>query len=95
MKSIFKRNKASSGSGNDEYASYSSDEKNLEDGQDGTKAAAATDAIITPEDEPEKLQRNLHARHISMIALGGALGTGLIIGGTSFSIGRLAFLRSV
>lgn len=31
-------------------------------------------------DEPVELHRDLKARHISMIAIGGAIGTGLIIG---------------
>lgn len=33
-----------------------------------------------PRDEHVELQRDLKARHISMIAIGGAIGTGLIIG---------------
>ena len=42
----------------------------------------SSDASSTDVDEnsSDKLHRNLHPRHISMIALGGALGTGLIIG---------------
>lgn len=31
-------------------------------------------------DQPEKLQRNLHNRHIQLIAIGGAIGTGLFMG---------------
>ena len=34
----------------------------------------------TIEAPPSKLHRGLKARHISMIAIGGAIGTGLIIG---------------
>lgn len=30
--------------------------------------------------DDQKLKRVLHARHLSMIAIGGALGTGLLIG---------------
>jgi len=37
------------------------------------QAAPATDA-------PDKLQRNLHNRHIQLIAIGGAIGTGLFMG---------------
>lgn len=33
-----------------------------------------------PRDEQVELRRELKARHISMIAIGGAIGTGLIIG---------------
>jgi len=33
-----------------------------------------------PQDEHVELHRDLKARHISMIAIGGAIGTGLIIG---------------
>ena len=32
------------------------------------------------QDEPVQLHRELKARHISMIAIGGAIGTGLIVG---------------
>lgn len=32
------------------------------------------------QDEPVQLRRELKARHISMIAIGGAIGTGLIVG---------------
>lgn len=32
------------------------------------------------QDEPVSLHRDLKARHISMIAIGGAIGTGLIVG---------------
>lgn len=32
------------------------------------------------QDEPVKLHRELKARHISMIAIGGAIGTGLVVG---------------
>ena len=31
-------------------------------------------------DESKRLKRGLHARQVSMIAIGGAIGTGLIIG---------------
>ncbi|KIW04576.1 uncharacterized protein PV09_04326 [Verruconis gallopava] len=36
--------------------------------------------ILTAEDAETKLHRGLKARHITMIAIGGAIGTGLIIG---------------
>jgi amino acid transporter len=32
------------------------------------------------QEEPVQLHRDLKARHISMIAIGGAIGTGLIVG---------------
>ncbi|MGV3346255.1 D-serine/D-alanine/glycine transporter [Enterobacteriaceae bacterium LUAb1] len=35
---------------------------------------------ITPEEQPEKLRRSLHNRHIQLIAIGGAIGTGLFMG---------------
>lgn len=44
---------------------------------------AQPDYIDTKEgeqDEPVQLHRDLKARHISMIAIGGAIGTGLIVG---------------
>lgn len=44
---------------------------------------AQPDYIDTKEgeqDEPAQLHRDLKARHISMIAIGGAIGTGLIVG---------------
>ena len=31
-------------------------------------------------DGPDKLQRSLHNRHIQLIAIGGAIGTGLFMG---------------
>lgn len=34
----------------------------------------------TEQDEPVQLRRELKARHISMIAIGGAIGTGLVVG---------------
>jgi amino acid transporter len=34
----------------------------------------------TEQDEPVQLKRDLKARHISMIAIGGAIGTGLVVG---------------
>lgn len=37
------------------------------------------EALLTQE-SPEKLQRNLHNRHIQLIAIGGAIGTGLFMG---------------
>ena len=37
------------------------------------------EALIEAE-QPEKLQRNLHNRHIQLIAIGGAIGTGLFMG---------------
>ncbi|KAI9790336.1 MAG: hypothetical protein M1835_001010 [Candelina submexicana] len=40
----------------------------------------ATDTLATAVGESENLHRDLKARHITMIAIGGALGTGLIIG---------------
>ncbi|KAI0664911.1 dicarbixylic amino acid permease [Cubamyces menziesii] len=56
--------------------------------QDGTVSSSdvvkddryyANEALVDPE-EKESLHRDLSARQISMIALGGAIGTGLIIG---------------
>lgn len=32
------------------------------------------------QDEPVQLHRELKSRHISMIAIGGAIGTGLVVG---------------
>ena len=37
------------------------------------------EALLTTE-QPEKLRRNLHNRHIQLIAIGGAIGTGLFMG---------------
>ncbi|KAJ5351073.1 hypothetical protein N7541_001872 [Penicillium brevicompactum] len=38
------------------------------------------DSKVETTDEPVQLKRELKARHISMIAIGGAIGTGLIVG---------------
>lgn len=38
------------------------------------------DSKVEVTDEPVQLKRELKARHISMIAIGGAIGTGLIVG---------------
>jgi amino acid transporter len=38
------------------------------------------DSKVEVHDEPTQLKRELKARHISMIAIGGAIGTGLIVG---------------
>ncbi|CAI7592117.1 unnamed protein product [Penicillium bialowiezense] len=38
------------------------------------------DSKVEATDEPVQLKRELKARHISMIAIGGAIGTGLIVG---------------
>lgn len=41
---------------------------------DQTKASPATEGA------PDELRRNLHNRHIQLIAIGGAIGTGLFMG---------------
>ncbi|KAI0748018.1 dicarbixylic amino acid permease [Daedaleopsis nitida] len=46
---------------------------------DGKEAYYTNEVLVDPE-EKESLHRDLSARQISMIALGGAIGTGLIIG---------------
>lgn len=38
------------------------------------------DSKVEETNEPTQLKRELKARHISMIAIGGAIGTGLIVG---------------
>jgi amino acid transporter len=38
------------------------------------------DSKVEVHDGPTQLKRELKARHISMIAIGGAIGTGLIVG---------------
>ncbi|KAK7537145.1 dicarboxylic amino acid permease [Phyllosticta citribraziliensis] len=48
---------------------------------DTTQYAAPDDHAVVGDAQPkDKLQRGLQARHITMIAIGGALGTGLIVG---------------
>ena len=42
--------------------------------------AAGPDGLSDPDDAGHSLHRGLQARQITMIAIGGALGTGLIIG---------------
>ena len=37
-------------------------------------------AALSEAEQPEKLRRNLHNRHIQLIAIGGAIGTGLFMG---------------
>ncbi|RSL86081.1 hypothetical protein CDV31_016458 [Fusarium ambrosium] len=46
--------------------------------QDGTQVLAHTTGLETSQET--SLQRGLQARHITMIAIGGAVGTGLVIG---------------
>lgn len=57
---------------------------------DGEKAISARfddgqsvkngEGTSSQEDAGHSLQKNLHSRHVTMIALGGALGTGLLVG---------------
>ncbi|MGP4130845.1 hypothetical protein OJE16_14250 [Pantoea tagorei] len=35
---------------------------------------------VAEQENPDKLRRNLHNRHIQLIAIGGAIGTGLFMG---------------
>lgn len=50
-------------------------------GEAGHSANNVADTILGHETNPEtSLHRGLQARHITMIAIGGAIGTGLIIG---------------
>ena len=62
-----------------EYTQYDHEPYKLEQGEKITELAA-TDASLAPPADHASLHRNLQPRHISMIAIGGALGTGLIIG---------------
>ena len=48
----------------------------------------------TPEAASTGLHRDLKARHITMIAIGGAIGTGLIIG-TGAALARARYVNSV
>ncbi|CAG7918558.1 unnamed protein product [Penicillium olsonii] len=51
------------------------------------------DSKVEVSDEPTQLKRELKARHISMIAIGGAIGTGLIVGtGSALTAGPGALL---
>ncbi|KAI9809845.1 MAG: hypothetical protein M1825_000278 [Sarcosagium campestre] len=59
--------------------SPSSNDGSLES-QNGTKTEYTRQAEIPLEGDHHSLHRGLKARHVSMIAIGGALGTGLIIG---------------
>lgn len=73
---IFRSQKGASSDGSPqrEYA----DEKTIEDFH--RTAAAAVELEGEHQAESTKLHRGLKARHITMIAIGGAIGTGLIIG---------------
>ena len=48
----------------------------------------------TPEAASTRLHRGLKARHITMIAIGGAIGTGLIIG-TGAALARAGYVNSI
>jgi len=48
----------------------------------------------SPEAASTGLHRDLKARHITMIAVGGAIGTGLIIG-TGAALARAGYVNSV
>ena len=55
---------------------------NDKDGYDSSRdivSGSSSDDVL-PNDNAHNLHRGLKARHISMIAIGGAIGTGLIIG---------------
>ncbi len=54
-------------------------------------SAAAGDHVISPVSDGTELHRGLKSRHITMIAIGGAIGTGLIIG-SGAALARAGFV---
>ena len=65
------------------HSNSSSDGANAEYGkteyQTGTEPVVGADGVVEYQDH-EHLHRGLKSRHITMIAIGGAIGTGLIVG---------------
>ena len=58
-------------------------QKKMESGLFQATSVVAGDGADTDEPEPDShhhLHRGLKARHVAMIAIGGSIGTGLIIG---------------
>ncbi|VVT54247.1 uncharacterized protein SAPINGB_P003980 [Magnusiomyces paraingens] len=76
---LYGRNSSSSNSFNEKknVYTYTNPVSNLESG------AVDGSVVETTENPQGRLQRDLKARHITMIAIGGALGTGLVIGSGS------------
>lgn len=50
--------------------------------------------LTSPENEKQSLHRGLQSRQISMIALGGSIGTGLIIG-TGSALARAGYVNDI
>lgn len=72
---IFKRNSGSSSDVSPHHdAEYQKTEYTSQ-----TTAAVGADGVVDYQDH-KHLHRGLKSRHITMIAIGGAIGTGLIIG---------------
>ncbi|KAF2138977.1 uncharacterized protein K452DRAFT_232948 [Aplosporella prunicola CBS 121167] len=69
-----------SSSGSDEPGVHHDHELGKEEYQAHTSYAPAVEGSVEEPHSHTKLHRGLEARHITMIAIGGALGTGLIIG---------------
>lgn len=80
---IWKRNSAVAeepASGSDTERYNEKNEKSEEYGQYGPSSPVEIGELSDPAAPHESLHRGLQARQVSMIAIGGAIGTGLIIG---------------
>jgi amino acid transporter len=68
------------GSASSQQGHYAEEEKGSYNGDTGVSPVLNDGQAIDGQPTQTKLHRGLKARHITMIAIGGAIGTGLIIG---------------
>ncbi|KAK2798087.1 hypothetical protein FQN51_007906 [Onygenales sp. PD_10] len=72
----------------------SSESQTKQEYEEQYQVASGPEGVIGDVDESVALHRGLKARHITMIAIGGAIGTGLIIGtGSALAKAGLMFLQ--